>query len=132
VAPAATNYPVHLLLFFLAGSLLEQSNRQSSELAALAERQERVTVEGTILEPPVLREETVTVVVRVDRLPGMENGKVAGEKIRVTIYKPETVLALGDKILFPAKLRAFRNFNNPGRYDYALAMQPGAFPAPLQ
>ena len=122
VVPAATNYPAHLLLFFLAGSLLEQSNRQGSELAALAERQERVTLEGTILEPPVLREETVTVILRVDRLPGMENGKAAGEKIRVTIYKPETVLTLGDRILFPAKLRGFRNFNNPGRYDYALAM----------
>ena len=123
VVPAVTRYPVHLLLFFFAGSLLEQGNRQSSELTALAERQERVTVEGTILEPPVLREETAMVVVRVDRLPGMESAKAAGERIRVTIYKPETALALGDKILFPAKLRAFRNFNNPGRYDYALAME---------
>jgi len=123
VVPAVTRYPAHLLLFFFAGSLLEQGNRQSSELTALAERQERVTVEGTILEPPVLREETAMVVVRVDRLPGMESAKAAGERIRVTIYKPETALALGDKILFPAKLRAFRNFNNPGRYDYALAME---------
>jgi competence protein ComEC len=123
VIPAGANYPVHLLLFFFAGALLELSNRQSSELAALAERQERVTLEGTILEPPVLREDAVTVVVRVDRLHGMESGKAAGEKIRVTVYKPETALALGDRILFPARLRAFRNFNNPGRYDYALAME---------
>jgi competence protein ComEC len=121
--PAQARYPLYVLLFFFAGALLEQSSRQSSELAALAERQERLTIEGTILEPPVLREETVTAVVRVDRIQGMEPGKGAGEKIRVTVYKPETVLVLGDRILFPARLRAFRNFNNPGRYDYALAME---------
>ncbi len=59
----------------------------------------------------------------VDRLHGAEEGKAAGEKIRVTVYKPETALAPGDRILFPARLRAFSNFNNPGRYDYALAME---------
>jgi competence protein ComEC len=123
LVPTGAKYPLCLFLFFFAGSLLELNNRQSSELVALAERQERVTIEGTILEPPVLREETVTMVVRVDRLHGMESGKAAGEKIRVTIYKPQTALALGDRILFPAKLRPFRNFNNPGRYDYALAME---------
>jgi competence protein ComEC len=121
--PVAANYPVHLLLFFLAGSLLEQNNRHSSELTALAERQERVTFEGTVLEPTVLREESVTAVVRVDRLYGVASRKAAGERIRVTAYKPETALALGDRYLFQAKLRSFRNFNNPGRDDYALAME---------
>lgn len=123
VHPAAANYPVHVFLFFLAGALLEQSSRQDSELVPLAQRQERVTLEGTILEPPVMREETVTMVVRVDRLHGMERERAAGEKIRVTVYKPEAALALGDRILFPSRLRAFRNFNNPGRYDYARAME---------
>ena len=116
-------YPLHLFLFFFAGSLLDLSNRQSSELVALAERQERVTIEGTVVEPPVIREETLTAVVRVDRLHGMESGMAAGEKVRVNIYKPDSVFAPGDRILFPPKLRAFRNFNNPGRYDYALAME---------
>jgi competence protein ComEC len=123
VVPAEAKYPVYLILLFFAGALLELSNRQSSELAALADQQERVTIEGTIVEPPVFREETVTAVVRVDRLHGMGSGKAAGEKIRVTVYKPETAFAPGDRILFPARLRAFRNFNNPGRYDYALAME---------
>ena len=116
-------YPLHLFIFFFAGALLELSNRQSSELVALAERQERVTLEGTIVEPPVVREEMVTAVVRVDRLHGMESGKAAGEKVRVNIYRPESGLAPGDRIQFPARLRPFRNFNNPGRYDYALAME---------
>lgn len=123
VLPAQSTYPVYLVLFFFAGSVLELSNRQSSELLPLAQRQERITVEGTILEPPVLREQTLTAVVRVDRLQGMEGGKGVGEKIRVTVYKPETSFVLGDRVLFPARLRAFRNFNNPGRYDYALAMK---------
>jgi hypothetical protein len=85
VLPAQSAYPIHLVLFFFAGSLLELSNRQSSELLPLAERQERVAVEGTILEPPVFREQTMTAVVRVDRLHGMEGGRAVGEKIRVTV-----------------------------------------------
>jgi competence protein ComEC len=123
VVPGKGKYALHLVLFLLAGALLELSSHQSSELIALAERQERVTMEGTVLEPPVVREETVTAVVRVDRIHGTETGAAAGEKVRVTIYKPGAPLAPGDRILFPARLRPFRNFNNPGRYDYSLAME---------
>ncbi|MGE5840565.1 MAG: ComEC/Rec2 family competence protein, partial [Deltaproteobacteria bacterium] len=116
-------YTLHLLLFFFAGAILELNNRQSSELASLAERQERVLIEGTIMEPPVTREEAVTAVVRVDRLHGMESGRGAGEKVRVSIHRPESTFSPGDRILFPARLRAFRNFNNPGCYNYRLAME---------
>jgi len=123
LVPAGAKYPLSLFLFFFAGSLLELSNRRSSELVALAEQRARVTLEGTVLEPPIFWEEAARAVVRVDRLHGAEEGKAAGEKIRVTVYKPETALAPGDRILFPARLRAFSNFNNPGRYDYALAME---------
>ena len=123
VVPDGAKYSLCLFLFFFAGSLLELSNRHSSELVALAELQERVTIEGTVLEPAVFREETTSAVVRVDRLHGLESEKAVGEKIRITIYKPDTALAPGDRILFPARLRAFNNFNNPGRYDYVLAMK---------
>jgi competence protein ComEC len=123
VVPGKGRYPLHLLLFFSAGSLLDLSNRQRSELSALAERQERVTIEGTIVEPPVIREDAVTAIVRIDLLHGTDSGMAAGEKVRVNIYKPETVFSTGNRILFPARLRPFRNFNNPGRYDYALAME---------
>jgi competence protein ComEC len=123
LVPAGAKYPLYLFLFFFAGSLLELSNRRSSELVALAEQRARVTLEGTVLEPPIFWEEAARAVVRVDRLHGAEEGKAAGEKIRVAVYKPETALAPGDRILFPARLRAFSNFNNPGRYDYAMAME---------
>jgi len=120
-------YLLHLFLFFFAGALVELSNRRNSELAPLAERQERLTIEGTILEPPVVREEAMTAVVRVDRVQGMESGKGAGEKLRVNIYRPDSAFAPGDRILFPARLRAFQNFNNPGCYDYRLAMEVRGF-----
>jgi competence protein ComEC len=123
LVPDRAKYPLCLFLFFFAGALLELSNRQSSELTALAERQERVTIEGTVLEPAVFREEAARAVIRVDRLHGAHEGKAGGEKIRVTVYKPEIALAPGERILFPARLRAFSNFNNPGRYDYTLAME---------
>jgi competence protein ComEC len=121
--PGKARYPLYLFLFFFAGSVLEQSDRHRSELVALAERQERVTIEGTVLEPPVVREESLSAVVRVDRLHRVQSIQAVGEKIRVTVYNPEGTFAPGDKILFPARLRTFHNFNNPGRYDYVLAME---------
>jgi len=123
LVPAGAKDLLCLLLFFFAGGLVELSNRKSSELVPLAAQRTRVTIEGTVLEPPISFEEASRAVVRVDRLHGPQGRKGAGEKIRVTIYEPETALAPGDRILFPARLRPFNNFNNPGRYDYALAME---------
>jgi len=123
LVPAGAKYPLCLFLFFFAGAFLETNSRRSSDLVPLAEQRARVTIEGTVLEPPIHFAEALRAVVRVDRLRGREEGKGAGEKIRVTVYKPETTPAPGDRILFPARLRVFNNFNNPGRYDYALAME---------
>jgi competence protein ComEC len=44
------------------------------------------------------------------------------EKVWVTIFKNPPNLSPGTKIRFPARLRSFQNFNNPGRYNYELAM----------
>jgi competence protein ComEC len=38
------------------------------------------------------------------------------------VYRFSPDVSPGDKIRFPARLKPFRNFNNPGRYNYELAM----------
>jgi predicted membrane metal-binding protein len=104
LVPAKAKYPLCLFLFFCAGSLLELSNRQSSALVALAEQQERVTIEATVLEPPVFREETTTAVVRVDRLQGMESGKAVGKnQVPFTNRRPPLLGAAGS---LSARLRS--------------------------
>jgi len=45
------------------------------------------------------------------------------EDIVVTVYNHIPKLEAGDKIRFPARLRAFKNFNNPGNYNYEEAMR---------
>jgi competence protein ComEC len=45
------------------------------------------------------------------------------EDIVVTVYNHMPGLEAGDKIRFPARLRPFKNFNNPGNYNYEEAMR---------
>jgi competence protein ComEC len=49
------------------------------------------------------------------------------EKLLVTVYNHIPNIEQGEKIRFPARLRAFKNFNNPGRYDYESAMKSKGF-----
>ncbi len=46
-----------------------------------------------------------------------ENRKVSG-KIRVTVYGECFKLSKGDSISFKSRIRSFRNFKNPGGFDY--------------
>jgi competence protein ComEC len=80
-------------------------------------------MEGTILEPARVRDATSRIKVRVHAY--VLDGKAVpiDELLSVTIYRHAPVLFPGDKIHFPARLRKFKNFNNPGRYDHESAMR---------
>jgi competence protein ComEC len=41
----------------------------------------------------------------------------------VSVYSHVPHVKTGDNIRFPARLKPFKNFNNPGRYDYEAAMK---------
>jgi len=55
------------------------------------------------------------------------NNITLNEKLFVTVYDHIPNIDQGEKIRFPARLRAFKNFNNPGRYDYESAMKSKGF-----
>ncbi len=113
-----------LALFFVSGVLLTLHNRSGEKpLHSAALQRMQVTIEGVVLEPPRHRTHITRAVVRVDSVFPHHVAYSPGEKVYVSIYGQAPDLGPGMKIRFPARLRAFRNFNNPGAYDYESAMR---------
>jgi competence protein ComEC len=114
--------------FFIAsGMFLEYHSRFSSDIMDLVERGAPVTILGTVLAPPFESDGKARIRVRVEQIVESGSEKGRGEKIMVTVFKPVGEFSPGENILFPARLRPFRNFNNPGRYDYERAMKLSGF-----
>jgi len=112
-----------LLTFFLTGALLDMGQHHHSQLQPLALKHKKISLEGTILEPIKIIKEIAKFKFNAHRLFIAGNIKPLNENITVTVYNHIPNLKPGDKIRFPARLRLFKNFNNPGRYDYASAMK---------
>ena len=114
-------------LFLSAGMFLEYHSRPQSDLGLLARQRAEVTIMGTVLEPWSQSTDIARVVVRVERMLGSWGERGRGEKLMVTVFRPAEEVFPGQRILFPAKLRPFLNFNNPGRYDYERTMRLNGF-----
>jgi competence protein ComEC len=112
-----------MVVFFLVGMVLDLCRYQPSELPPLARQRARVTFVGTVLEPAVLNRTPSRIVVRAEEVFFDQGTLQTGERVAVTIYGHHAPFFPGDKVLFRARLRAFNNFNNPGRYDYERAMR---------
>jgi len=112
-----------ITLFLFLGSLSYLTKVQPSVLQTLAEQQQQVKLEGVILQPPKVDEQRARFMVRVSLVFGQTRQWEVSEKVLVTVYRFQDVFSPGDRIRFPARLRPFKNFNNPGRYDYELAMK---------
>lgn len=77
------------------------------------------TLTGTIVSEPVFgagRQRFVVDVSRQESAGGQPTDSFG--KVRITVMGARAALARGDRIQFAAKLRPFRNFENPGRFDY--------------
>jgi competence protein ComEC len=92
-------------------------------MTSLVDNRENLIIEGTILQPAAIAKKVVRLDVRTHRL--FINGRVKNVrvKLRVSVYNHGRDFSPGEKIRFPARLRPFKNFNNPGRYDYESAMR---------
>jgi len=110
--------------FFAVGLLMDlAAHPPESSLAKMAETRKEGVVEGTLIGPP----ETLGTVSRFTvRAEGFKQEgqwlKVDGNLV-VTVYENPPSLRPGERVRFPATLRPFRNFNNPGGYDYVAAME---------
>ena len=116
-----------LLAFFLTGILLEQGKHSPSKLMPLAIKHTKVTIEGTVLEPIRTIKEMARLRVRADLLFVEGNIIPTKENVFVSVYDYISHIRPGEKIRFPARLRPFKNFNNPGRYNYESAMKIKGF-----
>jgi len=110
------------LSFFLTGILLDLAEHKPSILHSYAATHRRVTIDGTVLEPIKVVKEIGRLKVRTSMLLVDEKRIPVRENIQVSVYDQVPLLHPGERIRFPARLRPFKNFNNPGRYDYASAM----------
>ncbi|MBN1832303.1 MAG: DNA internalization-related competence protein ComEC/Rec2 [Deltaproteobacteria bacterium] len=116
-----------LYMFFLVGVLLDLNSHREWDLLPLAGRRELVMIEGTVLEPAKVSEEVVRLVLRADLLLYKGSTKPVREKLQINIYNHGRNFSPGEKVLFPARLRPFENFNNSGRYNYELDMDLKGF-----
>ena len=75
-------------------------------------------VHATAVEPSQIRLGRTRTVVAVKTLGRGQSQQPVSGRLRLTIMG-ETTLLPGDRIRFAARLRPFRNFRNPGSFDYA-------------
>ena len=113
-----------LPVFFLTGILLGHGNQNASKLSPLADRHEDAVIEGTVMEPiRLIQGEIARLKLHATALFLKGASIPVDENIVVTVYSHIPSLEPGDKIRFPARLRSFKNFNNPGNYNYKEAMR---------
>ncbi|MFC1824934.1 DNA internalization-related competence protein ComEC/Rec2 [Thermodesulfobacteriota bacterium] len=122
ILPLRLRFPLYLIFFFLSGVALDGTAHHESRLLPLAGKRAKVVLEGIVLYPPRVSQETTQMEVLVERIIGGNRAGSVGERVRVTVYKNQLPFIPGDRIRFPARVRHFKNFNNPGRYNYELAM----------
>ena len=120
-------FPCFLLIVFLMGILFDLNKHQDTELLRLAKPRGWVTIEGTVLEPTKMTGEMARLVVNSDTMFFSGGSQRVREKLQVAIYNHPRDFAPGERIRFPARLRPFRNFHNPGHYDYESAMKLKGF-----
>ncbi len=116
-----------IITFFFTGILVDLGRHHSSRLLPWAVNRQKVTIEGTVLEPARISNKNARLKVRAHML------FVGGRRVRinddilVTVYNNIPHIRPGEKVRFPARLRPFKNFNNPGGYDYESAMKLKGF-----
>jgi competence protein ComEC len=120
-------YACLLLGFFLCGMVMDLGRRPSSQLRSYAVHRKRVAIEGTVLGSVRMEKDIARFGLRAHMVGVGGTWVSVNEALRVSVYGHPVPLRPGDKIRFPARLRPFKNFNNPGRYDYESAMELKGF-----
>ncbi|MBW1668119.1 MAG: DNA internalization-related competence protein ComEC/Rec2 [Deltaproteobacteria bacterium] len=125
--PSGLKLACLVAVFFLFGVFLDFGSRRSGELATLADQRPIAVIQGVVLEPPRIGRRYTKLAVEADKVLVEGRLRHVREKVVVTVYDSARKFAPGDRVICPARLKPFRNFANPGHYDYELAMRLKGF-----
>ena len=116
--------PFWLMGIFMLIGVNSQINRPTlSGLPQTINRNEKVVIEGTIYGPPRVRVNVATFPIHAERIFLAKEVKRVKINLLVKIYGYRGGLKPGERIRFPAKVKEFKNFNNPGSFDYRFYMK---------
>ena len=110
---------VWLMAIFLLIGVNSQVNKHTLPgLPQTLSEGERVVVEGTVYNLPKVRVNVASLYLHAEKIFLAREVRSVQINILVRIYRYRGTLNVGERIRFPAKLREFKNFNNPGGFDY--------------
>jgi len=114
----------YLLAIFMLIGINSQVNKPTlSGLPHKIDKSERVVIEGTIYGPPKVGVNVASLPVHAEKIFLAKEIKRVKINLLVKIYGYRGGLKPGERIRFPAKVKEFKNFNNPGSFDYRFYMK---------
>ena len=113
-----------LVAIFVLIGINSQINKPTlSESHQIIDLNESVVIEGTIYGPSKVRVNVATLPLHAEKILLATEIRRVKVNLLVKIYRYRGDLKVGERIRFPARLKEFRNFNNPGRFDYRFYMK---------
>ncbi len=112
-----------MAIFLLIGVNSQVNKHPLAGLPQTLSEGEQVVVEGTVYNLPKVRVNAASLYVHAEKIFLAREVRSVQINILVRIYRYRGTLNVGERIRFPAKLREFKNFNNPGGFDYRSYMQ---------
>ena len=118
-------FPIVLFMaiFMLIGINTQISRPILSGVPQIIPANERIIIEGTIYGPPKIQFNTARFPVHAEKIFLTKKIKRVKTNLLLKIYGYTDDLKVGERIRFPAKLKEFKNFNNPGNFDYRFYMK---------
>ena len=110
------------MLFLIGMFFILNAGLQKPRLLELSQGYKKVILEGTVLSPENITQDISKFDVLAEAVFIEKDIIPLKEKVSVTVYTNIINLDPGQRVRFPASLKPFKNFNNPGRYDYEHAM----------
>ncbi|RJQ55500.1 MAG: DNA internalization-related competence protein ComEC/Rec2 [Desulfobacteraceae bacterium] len=115
-----------LLIFLAVGCLSIQpwvSPRFSPDHIVHLQNRPGLGVEGTIERIDIVEDNRLRCILKIARVDSGAGATDAAGRIRLTIIGRDLSFSPGDAIRFQGSIKPFRNFNNPGGFDYKRHMQ---------
>lgn len=111
-----------LILFVATGYLLIQPHvdfkHVKDHITSYAD-DSKYLISGTVESRPVKKNRRYRFILKTKSIVGNDCvARLTSGKINVSVYGENLTLKKGDSVAFKSKIRPFRNFKNPGAFDY--------------